>query len=173
MTFSLSLPGIPRGTAEFSLDMRYRYSLTRTWDTGRKRVCWIGANPSKAGADNDDQTVKKWIGFSRRFGYGSLVAVNPCAFISTDPAGLLRAHDPIGPRNDACIAEALIAADTVIVCWGDAGAFLDRDLAVLELIRLRGLQPFCVGTTVAGFPRHPARLAYATPLVPYLGRREP
>lgn len=145
---------------------RYRYSLTRTWDTARSRVAWVLLNPSTADADVDDMTVTKCIGFAQQWGYGSIEIVNLFALRATQPAELRTAVPPQGPSNDEHLRAALAYGCPVIVGWGAAienvrppmrlsavRAFLD----VVDELR-RPLD--CIGTTKAGHPRHPSRTGY-------------
>lgn len=45
---------------------RYRYALTRTWDTRRTAVAFVMLNPSTADATTDDPTVRRCASFARR-----------------------------------------------------------------------------------------------------------
>jgi hypothetical protein len=81
----------------------YRYALTRRWTglfEGVRTLLVCGLNPSDAGAQDNDQTITKEIGFASRLGCCRLVKVNLYGLISTDPAELEKAADPIGRYND-------------------------------------------------------------------------
>lgn len=56
--------------AMFSKCRKYRYVLWRIWDDDKPRVMFIGLNPSIAGAIIDDPTIRKVIGFAKRWGFG-------------------------------------------------------------------------------------------------------
>src|SRR5262249_14212908 len=86
---------------------RYRYSLTRRWgDAAEPRALFVMLNPSTADAEQDDPTIRRCIGFAKAWGMGSLEVVNLYALRATDPAALLSAPDPIGPKNDTMITSA-------------------------------------------------------------------
>jgi hypothetical protein len=169
-------PGEPspddiEGDALFSEDGLYRYRLRRWWAPTRGAVIYLGANPSTADAVEPDLTVKKLIGFTWRLERGLFAIVNMAGFVSTDPAGLLTAVDPVGPDNDRVITEtlALYPDALVIACWSGSidlrkgrAELRDRDKAVLALCAGRDVH--CFGKTASGAPRHPSRLAYTTPL---------
>lgn len=143
----------------------YRYSLDRAWGHG-KTITFIGVNPSTADASIDDATVRRWRGFSERWGFASFTVVNLFAFRSTDVGALASAQDAIGPENDRYIRAAIGAADLVVPCWGDRGklprALRPRIDAVRELLRT-GTAPVQVfGLTAGGDPKHPLMLSYAT-----------
>jgi len=167
---------VTRGAAEFSACGKYRYWLSRTWadhDGARWRLSndlWVLLNPSYAGADTDDQTVRKVVEFSRRNGAGALVIVNPNAYIATDPKELQAARDHgvdvCGPGNKSAIVDCLLWCDRVICGWGAGIAPEDKKWIGIQLATHRR-PAFCLGTTASGEPRHPLRLAYNTPLVPY------
>lgn len=70
--------------AEFSPDRRYRYILTRRWSPAPMLGC-IGLNPSTADELQDDPTVRRWMGFARRDGFGGIVVGNLFAFRATNP----------------------------------------------------------------------------------------
>lgn len=158
----------PTAGAEISACGLYRYRLWRDWTAGR-RLRFFMLNPSTAGATDDDPTIRKCIGFARRLSWGGIDVINLFALRSTDPKALPFHPNPIGPDNDAAIAESLSGAGLVICAWGNLPSkeFRPRVAAVLEKLARHSDQVLCLGRTRDGAPRHPARLAYATPLETY------
>ena len=147
----------------------YRYTLWRTWDESQPRVLFVLLNPSTADAYQDDNTLRKCIGFAQNWSYGSLEVVNLFAFRTKHPTHLRAVADPIGLLNDLYIRKA-VARSTLIVCgWGIHGSLYYRDKAVLQLFAER--EVYCLGTTKEGFPRHPLPAPYSSSLVGYNERQ--
>lgn len=159
------------GTAVFDAPpdtAQYRYLLTRRWTTTLPAVTLLGANPSKARAATSDQTVTKIGGFARRLpNCGGFDLLNLCALISTKPEGLTLHPDPVGPRCDEFLDAYVQHSGPVIAMWGDIPEVAERALKVTARLVAAGVPLLCFGTNKAGSPRHPARLGYDTPLVPY------
>ena len=153
----------------FSEDRVYRYNWARRVSNEPTRMLCIGVNPSKADEDRSDNTVTRCCNFARRFGYGYgvLEMGNLNAFRATDPAIMKAAIDPVGPDNDEYLREAIRRCNLIVVCWGIHGVFMDRDQAVLKMIRQEHKTAYCFGKTKDGYPRHPSRLANNTELVRY------
>jgi hypothetical protein len=149
-------------SAYFSPCWTWRYSLTRepAPQTGEGTVVFIGLNPSTADESRDDPTIRRCIGFARRWGFARLEVLNLFAFRATKPTALLDADDPVGPKNDSTIATVLRAADLVVCAWG-AFPNDERSAHVLQLVAV----PHCLGVTKNGSPRHPLYVrASADPL---------
>jgi hypothetical protein len=151
----------------------YRYALRRTWDEALPVMTFVMLNPSKAGARVNDQTILKCCGFAAREGCGSMLAVNLHGLISTDPAALAGAEDPVGgPINDWAITQAIVEArDTggkVVLAWGaNGGRFPQRAGVVQGLVFREGVTPWALGFTASGQPKHPCRLAASAPLLAF------
>lgn len=147
-------------TANISPCGVYRYMLTR--ELGGERVlAAFGLNPSKATAELDDNTIRKDMGFARRWGCGRLIKPNAYAYRATDPNDMKRARksgvDVIGPENDEAIRGALELVRTwkgiLLVAWGNhIEPKRQRDLA--SIIRYAGVTPMCLGTNGNGTPVH-------------------
>lgn len=148
-----------KSSASFSRCKKYRYTLTRTWDTKLPKVMFVGLNPSTADAEVDDPTVRRCVRFARDWGFGGLVLTNLFAFRSTDPKRLKAVADPVGPENDLAIGKACKSVDCVVVAWGVHGTLSNRDRVVLAMLE----SPNCLGVTSSGAPRHPLYLAACTP----------
>ena len=54
--------------AVFSACGRYRYVLTRQVSAGTRPATFILLNPSTADATKDDPTIRRCVGFARRWG---------------------------------------------------------------------------------------------------------
>lgn len=159
-----------RSGAALSPCRRYRYWLTRTWATDRPELCWVLLNSSRADASDDDPTVRRMTGFSKRWGFGGIIVVNLFAYRTPYPEELLRVDDPVGPRNDDAIAGA-VDGRRVLVAWGGCERFAaERIRAVLAMLEGRELE--CLGTTKSGQPLHPVRLPNALSPVPYTAPKE-
>lgn len=150
----------------------YRYLLTRhTEGPGRGfgkhfRVVFVLLNPSTADATKDDPTVRRCVGFARRFGAERLDIVNVFGLRATDPKELRGHPDPVGPLNDRFVREAAEEANLVIVGWGAMRPILkDR----LPLLALFGVEVHCLGTTRTGSPKHPLYLPAGAPLLVWKG----
>lgn len=163
-------PGSIRGSATFDPLKLYRYRLTRTWDETRPSLAWIMLNPSTADASVDDPTIRRVIGFSRSWGFGSATVVNLFGLRATHPGDLRRSDSPVGPDNDAVIRVAVSSADGVVAAWGNHGAMKNPDTGmprheeVIGLLHRVSARIRCLGTTREGQPRHPLYLpAFARP----------
>lgn len=143
----------------------YRFWLERAWGRG-PQICWVMLNPSTADAERDDPTLRRIMGFSLRWGFGSLIVVNLYPFRSPAPVNLRlwRArlansgalHDDF-VRNAKMAAEASTACDTVVAAWG---AGIDRNDELLFTLlfcgqRSRPTRWECLGVTSDGSPIHP------------------
>ncbi len=147
---------------------KYRYRLTRTWDAGVVPLCWIMLNPSTADAEIDDPTIRRCMAFARQWGKGGIWVVNLFAFRSPSPSAMKAASDPVGPMNDEHImAGAAAGQGEVVAAWGVHGSHLNRDVAVLSILRTCGVKVLHLGATKDLHPRHPLYVPSETPLTPY------
>lgn len=149
--------------ATFSPCRTYRYTLTREWEPLLPMLQVVGLNPSTADETTDDPTIRRCIGFARTWGCGSLVMTNLFAFVATDPDVMKRVSDPIGPENDAAIAEVASRAGRVLAAWSFHGRFRDRDVSAVRLLP----NLMCLGRTKNGLPRHPLYMRADTVPVPF------
>lgn len=147
-------------TAVYSECENYRYSLTRVWDSGGKRVLFVMLNPSTATEVQNDPTVERCERRARALGYGAFRVTNIFAWRATDPRDMKRAKDPIGPFNDAAITDGAAWADHIIAAWGAHGTHLDRGNAVADDLASLDVPLFHLGLTKAGHPKHPLYLPY-------------
>src|SRR6056297_2811606 len=153
--------GDAASTAVYSPCERFRYLLTRTWDPAAGRALFVMLNPSTATELQNDPTVERCERRARVLGYGAFRVCNIFAWRETDPKKMRAAADPVGPANDAAIAEAARWADAVVCAWGSHGAHLDRGPAVERLLRATGQPLLHLGITKGGHPRHPLYVGYA------------
>ncbi|MFP4273746.1 MAG: DUF1643 domain-containing protein [Paracoccaceae bacterium] len=153
--------GDAHSTAVYSDCERYRYALTRVWDPGGARACFVMLNPSTATEMQNDPTVERCERRARALGFGAFTVTNIFAWRDTDPRAMRRAADPVGPQNDAAILAACRDADRIIAAWGSHGAHLGRGAEVARLLRDLGREVHHLGLTRDGHPRHPLYIAYA------------
>jgi hypothetical protein len=141
---------------------QFRYRLWRRWDQTLPILGYVMLNPSTADATEDDQTIRKCVGFARRLGYGSIEVVNLFAYRAREPADLKAAGYPVGEYNDQYIAS--VAADTggrVICAWGSNVKGLGRPGEVLNNLRRLGATPMALHMNAGGIPAHPVLLPYS------------
>lgn len=154
----------------------YRYHLWRRVDgmgalRGDGRCVFIMLNPSTADADRDDPTIRKCVGFARRWGYAWISVVNLFAFRATDPRALRGGGFvggmfggpayKVGPENDDHIATVCGMASLVVCAWGTHGDLYGRDQAVLRQLRTSSVPCHYLRLTKAGLPSHPLMLPYS------------
>ena len=137
----------------------YRYVLHRGWGTEKSAV-FIMLNPSTADGFSDDSTIRRCIGFSKRWGCGGIVVVNLFAFRAKSPKHMIAARDPIGPENMSYIIEAVRVGEVVVCAWGTLGAYQNQDIVVVNQIHRTtpNVLLMALGITKHGFPRHPLYL---------------
>jgi hypothetical protein len=130
-------------TAQFAregdFDYRYRLEIILSdAEPAGKTVCVVMQNPSYAGEDKADKSVKfmeKVVfqkGLAEFAGVRRLIVVNQFAFIQTNAFQGLP-HE-IGSLNDAAIRDALLESDIVILGWGSTNRFEERKAYVLSLL---------------------------------------
>lgn len=156
------------GSAILSPCGTYRMTLGR--DLGQPGLVGVtvGVNPSTADAEDDDQTIRKDMGFGRLLGWSRLIKVNKFAYRATDVRELAKAVDPIGPDNDRYIEAAFREADVILFAYGPLAKlpkYLRRRwLEVARIADRVGKPVHCLGTAKDGHPRHTLMLPYSTPL---------
>jgi hypothetical protein len=158
----------------------HRLSLHRSWIGSGGTVNWVMLNPSKADDTFDDPTIRKCIGFSKRWGFARMSVTNLFTFRATDPRDLRECARCDYARAvgyaDRELIRAAAQADLVIAAWGIHGNMYGRADDVLT--RVLPSQRFrCIGLTQAGFPSHPVMHRYTdAPVIfrePLFGATEP
>jgi hypothetical protein len=154
-------------SAELSPCEKYRFHLERRWDITKPVLCFVMLNPSTADAESDDATIRKCIGFAKRWSYGSISIVNLWSYRSTDPKALYLLGSPAHESDDAFIVAKALAADKVICAWGRHGDYRGRGRQVLALLRAAGIRPHAIKVNRDGTPAHPLMLPYESALEPF------
>jgi hypothetical protein len=156
---------------EFSPGREYRYTLWREWDcdylTGcaddlphiKEYVMFIGLNPSTADETKDDPTIRKCIGFSKRWGYGALCMANLFAYRATNPKVMKAQADPIGPENNRWLVSCARGAGIVVAAWGKDGRHNSRAAVVFGLVAAVK-ETYCLRQNKDGTPEHPLYVPY-------------
>lgn len=165
--------------AILSPDGVYRYRLWRIWDDDLAPCAFVMLNPSTADASQDDPTIRRCMGFAKRWGSGGIVVVNLFAVRATDPADLDRAPPDglVGPDNDVHLRATFRVVDMVVCAWGAIEASVCanaiRATTVRHVLNLipREVEVCCLGRTKGGHPRHPLYLRADTPREPFEVRR--
>lgn len=147
----------------------YRYRLERDVSLDGIVYAYFGVNGSTATAVDDDQTVTKWIGFTKLNDGRRFIVGNAFAYRATDVGELGQAWDPIGPENDTHLDQIIHDADILVPCWGSRTKLPKRLHGRLDALRDRlfasGKPVKIWGLSKSGDPLHPLMLAYARPLV--------
>lgn len=156
-------------SADFTLDRLHRWSLHRTWTPyreQRREVLFVMLNPSKAGKDEDDPTIRRCVGFAKRWQYTGVRVMNLFSLVATKPSELYAAEQP-GPLYETRLRLASKEAALTVVAWGGIRPLphvVERRNAVLALL----VAPHCLGVTKAGEPRHPLYVPYTAEVMPYV-----
>ena len=158
--------------ANFSDDRRYRWSLSRGMNPSlfipEKPVLFCGYNPSVANASDNDPTIRKEIGFTRRMMGTVLIKVNLFAGVATDPDWLGELDDPVGDENDDWIRAAVEyvtrSNGILIAAWGTPkGPMEIREAFVCRALKVKGMANWlCLRMTKHGHPEHPLYLPGAS-----------
>lgn len=148
----------------------HRFTLRRDWIGSGGRVNWIMLNPSTADDKFDDPTIRKCVGFTKRWGYSGIVVTNLFAFRATDPKDLRwlirdgKQDLALGEGNDESIANAANESDLVVMAWGANAAWCpERVASVMSMF----LVPSCIALTKGGYPVHPCMAAYTDGPLPF------
>ena len=124
-------------------------------------MLFICLNPSTADDTLDDPTIRRIMGFAKRWDYGSVTIGNIFAFRTVSPVLLKKALDPVGPENDDWLLKLKSRAARVVVGWGNHGAYRNRAQTVRKLLKMETL---CLGENKSGQPVHPLYIPRDRPL---------
>lgn len=168
---------LAESSADFSRCRRYRYALRRTFGAAGT-VMFVGLNPSTADETQDDPTIRRCIGFAKRWGYGRLIVANLYAWRATDPRELRAARRPVGEvrpdglnLNDWWLSTLASEADYVVAAWGASpGPVRGRPERVVDLLSNCG-SLYALELTKHRCPKHPLYTKATAEPVPYLRAR--
>lgn len=126
---------------------------------------FIGLNPSTADQNKDDPTIRKCVGFAKRWGFEAVCMVNLFAIRGSNPSVIMSVEDPMGPENDRWIEQCANSADRIIAAWGIHGRYRGRDKRVTDLLYQKKVEALAINKD--GTPMHPLYAAYGVEPVDY------
>lgn len=157
----------PLGKAHGEIeDARYRLMLWRTTPaSGPAPLVFLMLNPGRGHPLRDGRTIDKCLAVAEHQRFGGIVVVNLCAYRTTKPERLLRAHARgidifHAAENDGVILRAA-ELGPVVCAWGTWAAThpLPRRVShVLPLLRGRGATLLSFELTRGCYPPHPLSL---------------
>lgn len=163
--------------ATFSDCEKYRYALWRIWDDSREKLNFIMLNPSTADHEKNDPTITRCIDFAKRWRFGGVYITNLFAYRATNPADMMimgqdAIEEPGSTFNQYHLMKFAKQSGKVVCAWGVHGEFLQRDTAVIKMLRehLYGSnihELLCFGKNQNGTPKHPLYLLLDTQAEPF------
>lgn len=146
--------------------MPHRYTLRRSWLGDGGIVNFIMLNPSTADEVSDDPTIRRCVGFAKRWGFSGIVVTNLFACRATQPKDLRELLNTsggfrlaIGEENTSHIDREAKHAKAIVCAWGDNCDILpSRAVDVMQMLSIYELS--CIRRTVKGNPAHPVRERY-------------
>ena len=145
----------------------HRYTLHRSWMGNGGVVNFIMLNPSTADEVTDDATVRRCVGFAKRWGYCGLVVTNLFAYRATDPKvlkALLRTEGgfrlAIGEENASHLDREAKMAHRIVCAWGDNCDEVMPGRAADVTLMLGIYDLYCIRLSKRGNPVHPVREGY-------------
>ena len=160
-------------TAVYSVDELYRYRLTRQWDEDLPMLGYILLNPSIATEIQLDSTIIRCQKRAVSWNYGGISIGNIFSWRDTDPETMKQAQEPIGQLNDYYLEEIAKDCKEVVFGWGNHGAHLNRQFAVIELLSAYQSKFRALDTNQDGWPGHPLYLSYDAELQPWSPPKTP
>jgi hypothetical protein len=155
--------------------MNHRYVLRRDgWLGNGGIVNFIMLNPSTADDVFDDATIRRCIGFAKRWGFSGLVVTNLFAYRATQPKDLMtlvghNAGLAIGDDNAEHLDREARNAKLIVCAWGDNCDVLPNR-AVDVIATLRAYDLYCIRKTKKGNPAHPVREPYTDAPEPFYSK---
>lgn len=169
-------------TATISTCRNYRYDLIRstvpgtTVENSTQPLLICGLNPSTANEIDDDNTIRKEVGFAQRWGCDLLVKVNGLAYRTKSVRVMLDAWnsgiDVKGPENDDYIRKWLqftySRKGVVLVAWGSGLLkYPGRQDELRKMFSRCSVPVECLGINKDGTPGHPLYVPYEKPRIPW------
>lgn len=134
-------------------------------------------NPSYAGTEEDDPTIRRLINFSNLYGYGGFHVVNLCSYITPDPKVLIDWLEYIkyGPtcywynRNLNTIQDIIgtIGRKHIIFAWGSKGSHPLIKPVADKVTAIYSQHSRMFGLTANKQPKHPLYLPNHSQLVAF------
>jgi len=120
---------------------------------------FIGLNPSIADERIDDPTIRRCIGFAKKWGYSGMFMCNAYTLVSTNPKAL---NTEIPLALGAHLAMRLLRSrsEVAIAAWGNLITQVRDWESRVERIKTDLWPLHCLGITKIGHPRHPLYLPY-------------
>jgi len=153
--------------AWLSKNRAHRYLLEREWDEGEGYVLWVMFNPSVANETEDDPTIRRCIGFAKKWGYKGIRVTNLYSVIGTDPKKLPEPR--IDNFTDRVIGHGIEGCDIIVFAWGALAVGHEArmwDVWKQIIIAGREKDVYSLGITKSGHPRHPLYLKADTAPIP-------
>ena len=155
-------------TAIFSKCFKYRYSLTKKFNTGKGKLLFILLNPSKATEKVYDATIIRCEKRSKLLAYKQFRVCNLFAFRTTKPTELKKVSNPVGSLNNMFLKTSIKWSDKIICSWGRFGTLHKRDLEVIQIIKKYRTPVFHLGLTKNNQPKHLLYISYNKILTKWL-----
>ncbi len=134
-------------------------------------VLFVMLNPSTADGEADDPTIRKCVGFARRWNYERMEVVNLFAYRATSPRDLFaakaRGEDIIGWQNQECVQQMVADAGMIVCAWGAHAVGHEYHVEEVRgwLIHYGETPQMHLGLTREGCPRHPLYVPYSQQLL--------
>jgi hypothetical protein len=155
---SFHFPDGMDGTAVFSEDGKYRYLLTRRFNT-QPLLVMVQLNPSDGDEKKLEATNAGNLSRAKKWGYGGIAIYNLFGLISSNPKDLYTAKDPIGEHGNASLTSSNEQTSVAVCAWGRHGKFMDRQDWFFENVTVAKLM--VLGWNKDGTPKHPLHMSHS------------